>query len=105
VRYRIPCSLANSTFIVSVTIEKCEDNRGTGAAHPEALAEQRMANPVDNQRQVMGGASLMNLVVSAGPSAPACGEPIGSVVPHSDSEDSLQFGCRVVEEPYTSEDE
>lgn len=44
VRYRILCSLAKSTFIVSVTIEKCEDIRGLGAAHPGALAEQRMAN-------------------------------------------------------------
>lgn len=105
VPYRIPCSLANSTFIISVTIEKCEDNRGSGAAHLGALAEQRMANPVDNQRQVMGGVSLMNPVVPADPSVPAHGEPTGSAVPHSDSEDSLQFGCRVVEEPYTSEDD
>lgn len=105
VRYRILCSLANSTFIVSVTIEKCEDARGSGVAHPGVLADQRMVNQIENQRQVMGGTSMVNPVVPAGPSAPARGEPTGSAAHHSDSEDSLQFGCRVIEEPYTSEDE
>lgn len=39
IRYCIPCTLANSTFIVSVTIEKCEDLRGQVVAHPEIPAD------------------------------------------------------------------
>jgi len=53
VRYHIPCTLANSTFIVSVTIEKCEDLRGQGVAHPEIPADQRMVTPIDSKRSVM----------------------------------------------------
>ena len=105
VRYRIPCTLANSTFIVSVTIEKCEDLRGHAVAHPEIPAEQRMAPPIDSQRPVMGSSSMANQVVPAGPSEQARGEPTGSVVLHSDLEDSLQYGCRVVEEPYATDDD
>lgn len=74
-------------------------------AHPGVLVDQRMVNPIDNLRQVMGGPSMVNLAIPADPSALARGEPTGSAVHHSDSEDSLQFMCRVIEETYTSEDD
>jgi len=64
-----------------------------------------MATPIDNQCQVRGGLSVVNLDANAGPSEPAGGKLTGSEVHQSDSEDSLRFGCRVVEEPYTSEDD
>ena len=48
---------------------------------------------------------MVNQAVPVGPSAPARGEPTGSAVHHSDSKDSLQFGCRDVEEPYTTDDD
>jgi len=70
--------LANSSFIVSVTIEKCEVARSSTAVHPGAPADQRMANPSDIQRQVLGGLSEVNPEASAGPSEPDRGGPIGS---------------------------
>lgn len=105
VRYHIPCTLTNSTFTVSVTIEKCEDLKGKGVTHPEIPTNQRMATPIDSQHPVMGSSSIVNQAALVGPSAPAREEPTGSAVHHSDSEDSLQFGCRVVEEPYTTDDD
>lgn len=105
VRYRIPCTLAHSTFIVSVTIEKCEDPRGQEDAPPEMPADQRRATPMDSQRPVLESSSMANQAVSTCPSEPVQREPTGSVALHSDSEDSSQFGCRVVEEPYTTDDD
>ena len=96
---------SNSSFIVSVTIEKCEDAQGSGEAHPGVLVDQRMEKLNDNQRQFMGGLSVVNSEANTSPSTPARGEPTGSEVHQSDSKDSPQFGCRVVEEPYTSEDD
>lgn len=105
VRFRIPCTLAHATFIVSVTIEQCEDSRDQDDAPPETSAVQRMATPTDSQQPILCSSALANQTVSAGPSEPVPREPTGVAAQHSDSEDSLQYGCRVVEEPYTTDDD
>lgn len=105
VRYRIPCTLANSTFIVSVTVEHCDNLRGQAAANLENPPVQGTVPPIDMQLPVMESSSLATQAAPAGPSEPAQGVPTTSVVPLLDSEDSLQFGCRVVEEPYTTDDD
>lgn len=105
VSFCIPCTLANSTFLVSVTIENCENLSGQETAHSEIPPEQGTMPPIDTQCPVMGSSSLATQAAPAGPSEPAQGVPTGSAVLHSDSDDSLQFGCRVVEEPYTTDDD
>lgn len=102
---RIPCTLANSTFLVSVTIENCANLSGQAAAHQKIPREQGTAPPIDTQRPVTGSSSLATQAAPDGPSEPAPGVPTGSVVLRSDSKDSLQFGCKVVEEPYTTDDD
>lgn len=85
--------------------KKCEDPRCQGEAPLEIQVDQRRAIPIDIQRPVIGSSSMANQDVSAAPSELNQREPIGSVVLHSDSDDSLQFGCRVIEEPYTIDDD
>ena len=99
IRYRIPCTLANSTFLVSVTIENCANLSDQAVAHQAIPPEQGTVPPIDTQHPVTGSSSLATQATLDGPSEPAPRVPTGSVVLHSDSEDSLQFGCRVVEEP------
>lgn len=41
----------------------------------------------------------------AGPSRPAQERPSGAVIPISDSDDSLRFGCQIEEAPYTTDEE
>ena len=48
IRYRIPCTLANSTFLVSVTIENCANLSGQEAAHQAIAPEQGTVPPIDN---------------------------------------------------------
>ena len=103
--YRIPYTLANSTFLVSVTIENCANLSAQAAAHQAIPPEQGTAPPIDTQRPVTGSSSLATQAAPDGPSEPTPVVPTGSVVLRSDSEDSLQFGCRVVEEPYTTDDD
>lgn len=104
-RFCIPCSLENSSFIVSMTIEKCENAKGSGATQLGVPVDQRLASPKVTQRKLTGGLSAVNSKANVGPSAPARGEPSGSVVHPSDSNDSDQFGCRIVEEQPSTSDE
>lgn len=103
--YRIPCTLANSTFLDSVTIENCANLSGQAAAHQAIPREQGTAPPIDTQCPVTGSSSLATQAAPDGPSKLAPGVPTGSVLLLSVSEDSLQFGCRVVEESYTTDDD
>ena len=91
VRYHIPCTLANSTFLVSVTIENCENLSDQAATHQATPPEQGTTPPIDIQCPVMGSSSLATQAAPAGPSEPAQGVPTGSVVLRSDSEDFLQY--------------
>jgi len=95
----------NVTFIISVSIEKLEGNSNLGAAQAEAPAEQRIVNPKEHLRPVEENASSPILENPASPGVSVRGDPSGSVAPHSDSEDSLRYGCLVVEEPYTTDDD
>lgn len=96
--FRIPCSLGNSSFIVSVFVEMCEVAVSSREVNPKASLQQRMVNQDVNQRQDSGGLHTMQINADAGPSAPARGDPSSSVARHSDSKDSDRFGCRIVEE-------
>jgi len=94
--YRIPCSLANSSFIVSVTIERCEHNSGLGAAHQRAIEEQKVASQTATLRQGTRSMPTTHSEANVGPSTR--GEPSSSAICSSDSMDSGHFGCRVIEE-------
>jgi hypothetical protein len=88
-RFRFPCSLDNSTYYVSVRIEKCDN-----AVPPEVSEEQRPPSPVLCQRAQPADTSG----AVAGPS-----EPEKDDEPYTDSSASDQYGCRIVEEqPSTS---
>lgn len=102
-RYRIPCSLANSSFIVSVTIERCEHNLGPGAVQQRAMEEQRLVSQISTPRQGTGSMPATHSEANVGPSTR--GEPSNSAVHSSDSMDSGQFGCRVIEEQPSTSDE
>lgn len=104
-RYRFPCSFDNAIFIISVSIEKLEDNSNLGAAQAVEPVEQRIANPEERLRSVSEDSSSPILANPAGPGVSVRGDPTGSVAPHSDSEDLLRYGCLVVEEPYTTDDD
>ena len=85
-------------------VSRAGRGRGQAAAHQAILPEQGTVSPIDTQHPVTGSSSLATQATLDGPSEPTPRVPTGSVVLHSDSEDSLQFGCRVVEEPYTTDD-
>ena len=80
VRYRIPCTLANSTFLVSVTIENCANLSGQAAAHQAIPLDQGTAPLIDTQHLVMGSSYLVTQATTDGPSEPALGVPTGLVV-------------------------
>lgn len=104
-RFRIPCSLANSSFIVSMTIEKCENAMGSGAIQHGVPAEQRLASQIATPRHVSGGMPTMHTEANVGPSEPARGESSSSAVHSSISMDSGQFGYRIVEEQLSTSNE
>lgn len=106
VRYRIPCTLVNSTFIVSVTVEQCENLRDQADVNLEYPPPVQGTVPtIYLQRPVMASSPLATPAALAGPSEPAQGLPTSAVVPLFGSDDSLQFGCRVEEAPYIMDDD
>lgn len=100
-RYRIPCMLANSSFIVSVTIERCEHSMAPAAVHQGATEDQRGASQTTTPNQ--GTGSMPTTISEANVCPSKKGEPSSSALYSSDSMDSSQFGSRVIEEqPSTS---
>lgn len=104
-RYRFPCLFEDATFIISVSIEKLEDNSNLGAAQAIEPVEQRLANPEERLRPVSEDASLPILANPAGSGVSVRGDPTDLVAPHLDLEDLLRYGCLLVEEPYTTYDD
>lgn len=112
VRYRIPCTLANSTFIISVSVENCgylgghaEATQGNPPPAQGTMSTIDMQVPtIDLQCSVRESASPTTQAALAGASELAQGIHTSLVVPLLDSDDSLQFRGRVEEEPYTTDD-
>lgn len=125
VRYRVPCALANSTFIISVTVEHCDILREPAEATLDFPPPIHGTGPIiDLQRPVRESSPLAGPSALAGPrephtesspiacppafagpSAPVHGRPSSVMIPLSDSDDSLHFGCQIEEAPYTTDDE
>lgn len=107
IRYRIPCTLANSTFIVSVSVEHCDNSRGQMEAMQGNPPPAQGTTPIidmqvptiDLQRLIRESLSPATQAARAGPSEPA------SRIQLSDSDDPQQYRGKVEEEPYTTEDE
>lgn len=134
-RYRLPCPQANSTLIISITVEPgatqdeaihVADYPVHGAEPiPEWQRQSREESPIachpvraGTSHLVHGRGSGIDLerpakecvpsacpMALAGPSKPVQEGPSGAVIPLSDSDDSLLFGCRVEEAPYTTDEE
>lgn len=137
-RYRLPCPLANSTLIISITVEPgapqstqaeaihVADHPVHGAEHiPEWQRHSREESPIMCHPIQAGTSHLVHgrgygidlecpakecfpsacPLALASPSKPVQEGPSGAVIPLSDSDDSLLFGCRVEEAPYTTDEE
>lgn len=107
VRYRIPCTMANTTLIVSVSVEHCSNFRGQlEDTHGNPPQVQRTAPivdmqvpVVDMQRPTRESIPPATQAACAGPSEPAQRTLL------SDLEESQKFKCKVEDEPYTTDDE
>lgn len=137
-RYRLPCPLANSTLIITVTVEpgaiQSAQADAIQATPPpghgtEPIMERQhhgredspiachsvlagtsqyvhgRGSAIDLERPVKECSPLACPSALAGPSEPVLGRPSSAVIPLSDSDDSLLFGCRVEEAPYTTDEE
>lgn len=87
--FRIPYTLSNSTFLVSVTIENFANPSSQAVAHQAIPSVPRTAPPTDTHCLVTGSSSLVTQVAPEGTSEPAPRVPTELVVLRSDSEDSL----------------
>lgn len=107
VRYWIPCTLANTTLIVSVSVEHCSNFRGLlEDLHGNPPQVQRTTPIVDMQVPVVDmqcptreSIPPATQAACAGPSEPA------QRTLFSNSEESHKFKCKVEDEPYTTDDE
>ena len=137
-RYRLLCPQANSTLIISITVEPGATQSAQAEAIQAADYPVQGAEPIPEWQRhsreespivchpVRAGISHLvhgrefgidlerpakDCVPSAcpsaldGPSKLAQEGPSGVVIPLSDSDDSLRFGCRVEEAPYTTDEE
>lgn len=57
------------------------------------------------QRNTQGSSATQEAPFQAGPSAPSCGSPSGKEGRPSESEDPDPYGCRIVEEPPSTQHE
>jgi len=107
VGYRIPCTLANSTFIVSVSVEHCGNSRGqmeaTQGNPPPAQGTAPIIDvqvpTIDLPCPIRESLSPATQAARAGPSEPA------PRIQLSDSDDPQQYRGKVEEESYTTDDE
>jgi len=107
VRYRIPCTLENTTLIVSVSVEHYSNFRGQlEDLHGNPPQVQRTAPIVDMQVPVV---DMQRPTRESTPPATqaACAGPseLAQRTLLSDSEESQKFKCKVEDEPYTTDDE
>lgn len=104
-RFRIPCSLGNATFIVSVAIELVENVVGSEDALQAAPPVNSRENP-SNLQQMSLERPIASHTANKGREAPSGDIPSTSAAHSSVSIDSDHYGCRIVEEdPMTSNED